>query len=80
MPRDPPTDVVCNGELRTSAGVKRTASQLAALGPDGLLLTPPAASADELGKPAPPEVRVKPAAGKARGKNSLGTALLAGLR
>jgi hypothetical protein len=39
-----------------------TASQLAPLGPVRLLLTPPAASAAGLGKPAPPEVRVRPAA------------------
>jgi hypothetical protein len=31
-----------------SVGIKRTASELAPLGPDGLLLTPPAASADGL--------------------------------
>src|SRR3954466_4548363 len=45
----------------TTAGVKRTATQLAALGPVGLLLTPPAASADGLGKPAPPGLRGNPA-------------------
>jgi hypothetical protein len=44
-----------------SVGVKRTASQLAALGPDGLLLTPPAASADGLVKPAAPVLRTRSA-------------------
>src|SRR4051794_2842333 len=41
-----------SGRLRlasASGGVKRTAAQLAALGPDGLLLTPTAACADEPG-------------------------------